>query len=305
MKILFIFNFIITILIILYSCTYQKKVEDKGIISIDIGGQIDVFEESMLSSYSDDVSYIPLSNENGCLIREIHNIDFFEDKILISDMKNCFLFNSQGKLISKIGNVGNGPEEHKFVNACKIANNKYIYIQDDNYIKCYNYKGNFISKYKLQKQKGDEGVIRSWQLINDTIIIAKIPNYSGKSPYCARVFSLSGKTLKERRNFSFFNRKENYITDTDAKASIYYYRNNWYFKEMLNDTIFYVSPDFKFSPAYILDIGKYRISEAYNELDFMERMKTFNDYVFIHEVFETDKNLFFNISMGKHSPIFV
>jgi hypothetical protein len=102
MKILFIFNFIITILIILYSCTYQKKVEDKGIISIDIGGQIDVFEESMLSSYSDDVSYIPLSNENGCLIREIHNIDFFEDKILISDMKNCFLFNSQGKLISKI-----------------------------------------------------------------------------------------------------------------------------------------------------------------------------------------------------------
>lgn len=279
-----------------------QKQEEINLTCIDIQKHRKKIEVTFLNTFTDNIHYVPLSVENGSIVNNIREIDFFDDKILVADNENCFLFNLQGKLISKIGNKGNGPEEYKFLSSCKIVDDDFIYIKDRNYLKFYNYNGSFISKYQLPKIPEEQGIIDYLGLINDTLFIAKIPNYSGSSTHSAIIFSLSGKILKKRKNFTFFNRTENYITESDAKANIYKYNNKMHFKEMLNDTVFRILHDYKFIPVYFFDLGKFKFEAKNSEVSFQERMKIFNNFIFIQDIFETKKYLFLNISMGKNSP---
>lgn len=64
----------------------------------------------------DSIEIIPLETTEECLISKINRIEFYQDKIFVSDKANAkiFVFTSEGKYLKSIGTQGGGPGEYSF-----------------------------------------------------------------------------------------------------------------------------------------------------------------------------------------------
>ncbi|MDR3095059.1 MAG: 6-bladed beta-propeller, partial [Bacteroidales bacterium] len=70
-------------------------------------------KELLLSEIASDVTYIPLETSPECLIGRIDKIISFDDKYYILDRQteSILVFDSTGKYLFKIAQIGNGPGE--------------------------------------------------------------------------------------------------------------------------------------------------------------------------------------------------
>lgn len=93
----------------------------------------DKFETFLdLSEILDDsVEVIPLEMKDECLISQIVRIEFYKDKILVSDKANAkiFVFTSEGKYLKSIGKQGQGPGEYSFLGDFTLKGDSVV-VQD-------------------------------------------------------------------------------------------------------------------------------------------------------------------------------
>lgn len=79
----------------------------------------------------DSIEIIPLETTEECLISKINRIEFYQDKIFVSDKANAkiFVFTSEGKYLKSIGTQGGGPGEYSFLGDFTLKGDSVV-IQD-------------------------------------------------------------------------------------------------------------------------------------------------------------------------------
>ena len=104
------------------------------------------------SLFSGKVSFVKLETTDDVLIGKISNILFDDNLIFVIDeyqTKSIFIFDMDGKCLSKISNFGNGPGEYSLMhNVFLIKDKKEIVVVDTPQRKRihYSYSGKFISE---------------------------------------------------------------------------------------------------------------------------------------------------------------
>lgn len=109
----------------------QKKIQDENLKEILIDPE-KVEENLDLSEIlTDSFDIIPLETSDECLISHIKRIEFYRDRIYVSDEANAkiFVFSSEGKYLKSIGKQGMGPDEYSFLGDFTFKEDSIV-IQD-------------------------------------------------------------------------------------------------------------------------------------------------------------------------------
>lgn len=234
-----------------------------SLTEINIEKNVGDFEKLQLSDYIDDVQYIPLDTD-PVLLGRIYQLDFYKGMIAVRDLENCILYDMSGSFIAKIGNRGQGPGEYMYNINFRIGRNGKIYIHDSvRGILIYDLTGTFIRKFdpEINTISADFSTgftsVRSWSIYNDTLFLGQIPNRTGNEEYKAVIFDDSGKTIKTFQNRIFLNRKDLVFSQREEHVNIYQFDGKTFFKELINDTLFFINDQYLLEPAYYFNLGKY------------------------------------------------
>lgn len=93
----------------LFSCTPIHKINE---VSVNL---LDVTQDSLYySMFVDSISYIPLEDNDDCLIGRVTDVIVSDDYLFVLDGKQQIVltFDREGKFISSIDKHGNGPEDY-------------------------------------------------------------------------------------------------------------------------------------------------------------------------------------------------
>ncbi|MBO4560501.1 MAG: 6-bladed beta-propeller [Bacteroidaceae bacterium] len=106
------------------------------------------------SNYLDTVLYIQLETSDNCLIGEVNDIHFVNDRLFVqADFKSVFVFDLNGKLISKVSRVGRGPGEYgklAWFDVNPTNNEISIYDVSNRKICVYSLQGDFIRQFNIR-----------------------------------------------------------------------------------------------------------------------------------------------------------
>ena len=140
------------LLLLLGSCTPQKKANDPN--AIDIAVSLEHLTELKTSQLGKQIRYIPLETTDSSLIGNSYSIKLSKDHIFVSTNGRCLSFNKQtGKYLGSIGHKGEDPQGYSNAN-CFIhphTNNLYFYRQPDKLVK-YDTKGNYLGQVHLPQK---------------------------------------------------------------------------------------------------------------------------------------------------------
>jgi hypothetical protein len=181
---------------------------------------------------------------------------FSDSLILAGDYSTCYLFGKNGKVIRKIGNEGRGPGEYLILSQMDFGNNSDIYLRSSGDILEYSTDGQFINRYK-DILKNDTGFIGKWLQLNDSLFIGYIANSSGIEKNRFAIFSKYGNVKHELKNYRILERKKPYFSDTESYADLYCFKYQIFIKQIVNDTLFVLTSDYRLQPKYVFDFGKY------------------------------------------------
>lgn len=142
--------------LLMSSCKPKGKTGQKNNIeTINISAVFQKKEKVKLSSITEKIEYIQLESNKGAILNRISDptkdIQFSENRIFIKDASNYLLsFDSLGKFITKIGNVGHGPGEYPRINEFTILDKeKKIVVHSAELQKAlvFNYQGKHINSF--------------------------------------------------------------------------------------------------------------------------------------------------------------
>lgn len=121
----------ITLASLLFSCS--------KVIQSDINCKKIIFKNTKFELCdSIDFKFIPLETTEECLIGHISDIKIVDDKIFIGDIHKSnavFVFDMNGKFITKVGEIGNGPNQYINLFGFDIYQKKRLIALDDRYKK--------------------------------------------------------------------------------------------------------------------------------------------------------------------------
>ncbi len=181
------------------------------------------------------MEYIVLETQDSVRLNNIRFLDVSSGYIAVADENQCLLFNTDGKLISKIGRKGRGPKEYRFTSQMKIVKDKVLLPDPVTHkIKFYSSMGNFITEIITLGEFSPNIYSRNWMPLTDTTFLVRIPSKTGKEPFRIALIDDWGETIRRYRNTSFFNRVEEGYGTTDVAAQFYRLDDSVYYKEMLN-----------------------------------------------------------------------
>nr|WP_320995399.1 6-bladed beta-propeller [Bacteroides intestinalis] len=109
----------------------QKTAIQGDIVEILIDPENFSVDLDLSEILDDSVEIIPLETTEECLISKINRIEFYQDKIFVSDKANAkiFVFTSEGKYLKSIGTQGGGPGEYSFLGDFTLKGDSVV-IQD-------------------------------------------------------------------------------------------------------------------------------------------------------------------------------
>lgn len=246
--------------ILLTSCSISNKQSDDKetchLVSIEpiLEGEE---QEIPLNEWAKKIQFIPLETNDSVLLNEfITHIIYEQDKLVIQNKGEIYLFDTKGKFIRIIGSKGEGPEEYVSLgNLC--ADEKGIHIDDtQRSIKTYGWDGKWKETTPIPTNRNINEVL----FLSDGRKVGYIQNISGKAPMRMYIFcdtTVLG-TIPYPKQFEpgkmrmvFYN--ECYSFSTSSAD---------YMKEMFNDTIFQITEDHQLFPRWIINAGKYRLEEG-------------------------------------------
>jgi len=294
-----------TILIIVFivfpACNKGEKSND-SLQPIDIQSNVDNMEILNLSDFTNDIEYVSLETQENLSLTYISQIDFIGDFILVTDMNVCLLYNKEGHFISEIGSQGRGPGEYEFVSEMNFVSPKVIAIQSIYDLLEFNTDGYLINKGKngFMLNNNEDEYLRSWLIIKDSLFFGHVPNTTGQIENKALIINKHGSINQAYKNYIKFDRERTVASYFEDYAHIYHFQNSIYYKEFYNDTLFYLTNDYRLVPRYAFNLGKYKepITERAKQLQGPSMPR----YIYIWNVFQTEKYLFLNCRFGDHFP---
>ena len=184
-----------------------------------------------LSKLNPDVRYIAL--DNSIPIRQILDIKGCDKYLVVATFKGIHLYSSEGKLIRRIGNIGNGPEEYTVVSDfCIDKDANIIYILSRSKVMIFNIAGDFLSSFKTY----ESGMYDRIKILNGDIYLFDSFSFCNLD-YNWVVLDTFGNLVEYKRNFiPAFKSSISYKVNLsfDYKGCLFYWNP-------LNDTIFRIS----------------------------------------------------------------
>lgn len=243
------------ILILIFRQGFQKQAktlqQNIEIIKLDIDKAIEVFDFSSLIDTS--ILIIPLENTEQSLIGEITDILLNDDKIFIIDntTKTVFIFDLQGKLLSKICKPGRGPGEYLGITACTVIDSTIIiYDHASAKVNRYNIDGKFLGRIAFK------GWGSSLFAIGEKLFF--VNDWSNSDEGCYRLFAMDISGNHPEKHIPFPKKQTNRGWVLDR-----YYAPHKDTVLIINsscDTIYKVT-DQSVSPGYYVDFVKKRLPE--------------------------------------------
>ncbi len=235
--------------------------------NIDLESNIGNFKAITLSQINAEINYLPLTGSKVSLMNRIESMDMdvSSDFILINDYRQCLLYDKKGNQIAKIYQQGRSENEKGILLKSRFGPHNIIYIKSYDFME-FDYTGKYLKTIDFNKNKDPNFYFSSWTPINDSLIFVQIPNSSGHEMSKVTIFNLNGYPVYKYRNYKTLNRPRGIISSIDAEANFNVYNNHVYFKERLNDTMFYLNPTFKLVPELVFNLGKHSEPDSLREM---------------------------------------
>ena len=163
---------------LLYSCTVFQKKED-GLSVIDFGKNEKVKATELFS-----LSFVKLETKDNALLGAVSQIKEADGKLILLDVflsHKAYVFDRQGKFISQLGNIGNGPGEYVIPSSCVVDEEKGIVsIIDPSQQKVIDYS---LADYKFLSEKKVPFSSNSAERLSDDEWVWHNASYKGEAPY--------------------------------------------------------------------------------------------------------------------------
>lgn len=280
----------------------KTRNEKFPLISIDAEANSKKMEVVNLSHFTDDIRYVPFENKGDIFFDLLTDFEISGNLVLvINHSDGVLLYDTKGHFIAKIGSKGRGPGEYFANDLIGIDNKKHIYIKSLFDLNEYKIDGSFVRKYKNTFLFNNKDYLYGRCLINDSLVLGHIINFTGQAEYKALLVNKQGGIKKYYKNYTKYKPEREYFT-TDETDKTYYYRfnNKIYYKEFSNDTLFFLNDKFEMVPQYAFNLGKFK--EPLSERAKLPEKRDFGKYFVMKYVYQTEKYLFINVFFGDHFP---
>jgi hypothetical protein len=281
----------------------QKKII--GLPVIDIEANMKNMQQINLSQITNDIKYVPLQTQDNLAFVGIWDCVFSDKYILVKDLRKCYLYDYEGKVIAKIGSQGRGPGEYQNARNVAFGPNNKIYIQNLYDLLEFNMDGSFSKKYDKCFLTNND-FIGSWLPITDSLIFGKISSLMGNEKNKALIFSRNGVVKAQFKNYILFNRGRQLAGPEEISANIYKFQNEIVFKEIYNDTIFNLSKELDLIPKYLINLGKFSepISHRENIIqgNNLDYSTIWEKYMLLENVFQTQNYLILDCEFNVQFP---
>jgi hypothetical protein len=295
----YLYRLCAVLLLSMLSCHNNQS--DNSLVTIDVENNLRNMQVIELSSFTDDIRYVPLETNEDHLISYIIHYDISRDLILVSDMSVCLLYSTDGHFISKVGNIGRGPGEYPYVTNVNLGKSGEIYLSDTENLYEYRGDGLLINKYS-NILFNDSCYLSTWILLGDSLLFGHVPNNSGLEVNKALIIDKSGHIKHTYKNYILFKRDYEIASSMENHANISMFNNKIFYKGLFNDTLFYLSAEKELLPRYAFLPGKYKVSEEARKVVGMEKFEKFERSIFLYNVFQTSDYLFLDFDFRTNFP---
>ncbi len=281
------------------ACSNSQK-KSNSIPVVDIEANVKNMQQVNLSKFTNDCRYILLEKTEGLELQGIFKADFSDSLIIVSDHRNCLLYERNGNFLSIIGKKGRGPEEYNSTTNISLGLDREVYLQSLYDLYKYKIDGSFSDKYKNIFLKTD--FISKWLQLNDSLFLGKVNRMTGQEKYKALIFNVKGDVKYYFNNYIFLNRKKPLAGPDESQANIYSFQRGIYFKERCNDTLFLMTEKFQLKPLYNFNFGQYSQKFLQGEEDLPEWVNKLNNYIWMENIFQFPGFLLLDCNFNKYFP---
>jgi hypothetical protein len=246
---------------LLYSCKEHKNTGE--VIKIN---PYEAKDEINLSEIADSVKYIKLQTDSNCVMGRIHDIFIREKYIYALDVSQhiIFVFDKNGKLISKLDKRGKGPDEYLRLGPTFIDDN-------EEFIEFINYSGKNpnITKYSnisfslLDNKRSMPRIsANSCRREGDTYYFAtqQIENkVYGKPTNSGILIVKNGKIEKTLFDKNIITNHSSFCSNIESFTKN---DKDELFVSIMYDNTFYQLQNMNAYPIFTVDFGKYSIDNS-------------------------------------------
>ena len=256
---------IFIIIIATVGCVHQKKNDLSNLTPIVVDWNYKDLDYSHW--VEDSVLVVPLETKDDCLIGEITYLVYQNHKIYVGDnmSKAIYVFNEEGKLLSTLRKVGNGPEEYLDISAFTVHDSQLlIFDKMKRKIFFYQEDGDFL----YEKDASKVWCLEMFCLGDDLYLYN-----DGKSPLgCYHLYKLDLQEGKgEVQTISPFENMD--ISKWGINRYCSAYGDEAVFTVWPYDIIYKVKNG-EANPAYRVDFGDRRLPDQYIYKDAMIALQT-------------------------------
>jgi hypothetical protein len=241
----------------------------------------------------DSVYYVRLETNEECLIGRIDKLYQLQDRIVIVDKaisRAIFIFDLQGKFLSKISRFGEGPEEYTQISDATVdKKGKQIFVLDEfrRQIKAYDFMGNYIQLYNTLAH------IHNFEYMSDSrFVLFRDKNAKIENPLDLNysIFVTSSKKPMIGAFAYIYNDIEDRHFTTSRK--LYEQNGKIYYNAPFSKTIYEITEK-NVELVYRLDLGRKGLDESqidkYSDQELREKLSS-DSFFFLHEFADTDSS---------------
>ena len=191
-----IYTMIICYVIVSAGCKNKKEKEvlkDYPTIKLDLSNEpVFIKSDSLLG----EKVIIPLETTDESIIGEINKLEIVHDTLYIldDDQDIIFLFDKTGKYITRIADIGRGPEEYLYIDDFHIDDNIiYVIAGGNQKVFCYDLQGKFLSSFSTEFSAN--------RITTDSNYIYVYYNFSHHKNYNVAVYNKKNYTLHKQYKY--------------------------------------------------------------------------------------------------------
>jgi len=226
--------------------------------------QIKTFDLKELPKISDvklsdlgfvNIEYVPLETNDQCMIKNINEVKIGDDFLLVKFSNTILKFLEDGSFVTKIGNIGRGPNEFTVAHDVDIDNeNQNIYLVSawqKKLIEC-SKTGEFLRTFYCPLNTTNFKVTR------DGILCYNM-NSMGNVGTSYNWIDKKGLQIKNFSNKYPWEYKQQGMYGFVYENLFYRFNNQLFKKEVYSDTV-YVFENMDFTPHMVIELGKRRVN---------------------------------------------
>jgi len=283
------------ILLLCVNCTQpRQRVEENGITTIDVIGNISNTHKVNLSSIASSIEYCMLESNEQCFIAGEH-IYSSGDCFVAMDRDRCYVFERKtGKFVRQISQIGQGPNDYQNTATVLECDNGQICLMGNNQLLFFNLDGSL-----SHKTKHFANFFKSYK----DLYVCYFSNGSGDLTIRIAFYdNKTGERIDTIPNYRFFKREKGRPYSSGNDFSLYQFNNGLYCKDIYCDTLYQID-NFSLEPRYIFNTGGRAVpyeKQIEGRTDYQAQMAgreydRYAKYIVIQRIMEDAYFLYFTI----------